>query len=185
MAPFLFPSLVRLSRPQGNAGLGAQPYSGLSQAKETTVITSAKAHIQPDRQGQASLAGLPADAAGQPTVKIILRLPKGVVQRRDVLTDDLGNRYQAIQSTWTPLGTTVLAVTLNGLGAPAAPFPDAPWEQTAGNWEALATPWAASDGFETLFSPWESNTTPWAPASGWDTFAPNWDTPTANWETIQ
>ena len=167
MPSFLFPSIIRLSRPQGNAGAGAQPYSGLSQQRETTIVTAARAHIQPDRQGQAPLAGLPADAAGQPTVKIILKLPKGVVQRRDVLTDDLGSRYQAVQSTWTPLGTTVLAVTLNGLGTPAAliAFPDAPWELTAGNWEALTTPWAAP--------------APWPAQAG------NWDTLTARWESLQ
>ncbi len=182
---FLFPSVIRLSRPQGNAGAGAQPYSGLSQQKETVIVTAAKAHIQPDRQGQAPLAGLPADAAGQPTVKIILKLPKGVVQRRDVLTDDLGSRYQAIQSTWTPLGTTVLAVTLNGPGAPAAAFPQAPWELTAGNWEALNAPWGASEGFETLLSPWDSITTPWAPPSGWDASSPAWGAQTANWEALQ
>ncbi len=163
---FLFPSLIRLSRPQGITGAGAQPYSGLSQAKETVIVTAAKAHIQPDRQGQAPLSGLPADAAGQPTVKIILKLPKGIVQRRDVLTDDLGSRYQAIQAVWTPLGTTVLAVTLNGPGQPAVmlAFPDAPWELTAGNWESL--------------------TTPWAPATPWGAQTANWETTNTKWESM-
>ena len=151
---FLFPSLIRLSRPQGNAGAGAQPYSGLSQAKETVIVTAAKAHIQPDRQGQAPLSGLPADAAGQPTVKIILKLPKGVVQRRDVLTDDLGSRYQAIQSTWTPLGTTVLAVTLNGLGAPASLR--RVWGRSNRVWGSSGAPWPGTPP-----KPWGSSGRIW------------------------
>ena len=163
MPSFLFPNLVRLSRPQGNAALGAQPYSGLSQAKETTIVTSARAHIQPERQGQAPLAGLPADAAGQPTWKVILKLPKGTIQKRDVLTDELGNRYQAIYAAWTPLATTVLAVDLNVKGVPVA-FPAAAWDATD--------------------MPWEQLTTPWAAAAGWQAAAGAWGTVNTNWESL-
>ena len=116
---YLFPRTVTVTRPQGVTGLGAQGYSGLSQTSETPVAT-AKAHIQPDRQGKPPLAGLPGDAVGQPTWKIMLKLPKGTVRKRDVLTDELGNRFQVVYAAWTPLSTTVLAVDLNGPGTPAA-----------------------------------------------------------------
>ena len=162
MANLLFPRLVRISRPQGNAAPGAQAYSGLSQAKELTIVTAARAHIQPDRQGQAPLAGLPADAAGQPTWKVMVRLPLGTIQKRDVLTDDLGNRYQAISAAWTPLGTTVLAVDLNGKGTPAAAFPNSAWEASGDAWESIRTPWG---------TPWESAAT-------------RWEATTINWEAL-
>ncbi len=168
MGSFLYPSLIRLSRPQGNAGFGAQPYSGLSQDKETVIVTAARAHIQPERQGGAPLAGLPGDAAGQPTWKIILKLPKGTVRKRDVLTDELGNRYQAVYAAWTPLATTVLAVDLNGPGTPPPafpPFPESPWQTPNDKWELLAGPWGAE--------------TPWPALGG------AWDSLTANWELLQ
>lgn len=163
---FLFPRTVRLSRPNGDPGTGARPYSGLLQANETAILTTS-AHIQPDRQGKPPLEGLPGDAVGQPTWKLILKLPLGTVRKRDVLTDDLGTRYQVAYSAWTPLGTTVLAVELNGPGPPASlllPFPAAAWGATAGNWESLTDPWAAP--------------------TAWPGTTPNWDATTTNWESL-
>ena len=132
------PNLVRVTRPQGVVGTGAQPYSGVSQAKETPIIRLAKAHIQPERQGQAPLSGLPAESAGQPTWKIILKAARGSIEKRDVLTDELGNRYQTISAAWTPLNTTVLAVQLNGLGTPAAARV---WGASNRIWGSSNTPW--------------------------------------------
>ena len=163
---FLFPRAVTLSRPNADAGVGARPYSGLAQANETTILTTS-AHIQPDRQGKPPLEGLPGDAVGQPTWKLILKLPRGTVQKRDVLTDDLGTRYQVAYSAWTPLGTTVLAAELNGAGPPASltpPFPRAAWEVAAG--------------------PWETLTAPWGPATAWPATAPAWAALTTNWESL-
>ena len=162
---FLYPNSVRVSRPQGSDALGAQAYSGLTQQQETTIVTRASAHIQPERQGAKPLPGLPGDAEGQPTWKVILKLPKCTVQVRDVLTDELGTRYQAVYAAWTPLATTVLAVRMNGLGTPPKPFPTAFWQDTGGEWETI--------------------TELWAPASGWDVPGNNWEAITnTNWEAL-
>ena len=109
MPDFLFPRVVRISRPAADSGVGARPYSGLTAITETTVASNIPAHIQPDRQGKPPTAGLPADAVGAPTWKVIVKLPKGKVQKRDVITDELGNRYQVVYAAWNPLVTTCLA----------------------------------------------------------------------------
>lgn len=77
---------------------------------------------------------------------------------------ELGTRYQVAYSAWTPLGTTVLAVELNGPGLPASlllPFAAAPWDATAGNWEALTDPWAESTDWPDTTSGWTATSTNW------------------------
>ena len=138
---FLYPNLIRVSRPQGSDALGAQAYSGLTQQQETTIVTRASAHIQPERQGAKPLPGLPGDAEGQPTWKIILKLPKGTVQVRDVLTDELGTRYQAVYAAWTPLATTVLVVRMNGLGTPPEPLLPRAWGNSGRIWGHSGRNW--------------------------------------------
>jgi hypothetical protein len=106
VANFLYPRVISLSRPNADAVVGAQPYSGVLETNETVILTGVPAHIQVDRQGTSPVAKLPADAAGQSIWKIIFKLPLGTVQSGDILTDDLGERYQVIASDWGPLVTT-------------------------------------------------------------------------------
>lgn len=106
MVNFLYPRLVQLSRPNVDTGVGAQPYSGLQKTNETVLLTGIAAHIQADRQGTAPVAKLPADAAGESAWKIIVKLPLGTVQTGDVITDEIGNRYQVIAADWGSLVTT-------------------------------------------------------------------------------
>ena len=70
------------------------------------IVPSLAAHIQADRQGTAPVAKLASDAAGESIWKIIFNLAKGGVQTSDIITDDLGNRYQVIAADWGPLVTT-------------------------------------------------------------------------------
>lgn len=110
MPDFLFPNVISISRPGVATNVGAQGYGG--QNGIAVIATGIKAHIQPERQGQAPLAGLPEDAAGQATWRIILKVAKGFVKRRDILTDEQGRQYQVILANWNPLSTTCLAVSL-------------------------------------------------------------------------
>ena len=112
MVSFLFPRTISVSRPNQDTAVGAQPYAGVTPANETVLATGIPAHIQSDRQGTAPQAKLAADAAGQSTWKIIFKQPLGTVQSRDVITDDLGNRYQVISVDWNPMVTTCRAQIL-------------------------------------------------------------------------
>ena len=104
---FLYPRLVTLSRPVADPGVGARPYGGLSPANETTLAAGVPAHVQADRQGTAPETRLPGDAAGDSIWKVIVKVALGLVRTDDIVTDDLGNRYQVISAAWGPLVTTL------------------------------------------------------------------------------
>lgn len=109
---FLYPRLISITRPNQSAGYGAQPYGGLSPDSETEVASNLAAHIQIDKGSLAPQAKLPGDAAYQTFWKIIFKAARGLAQRGDVVTDDLGNRYQVISSDWGPMVTTCRAQIL-------------------------------------------------------------------------
>lgn len=105
---FLFPYVVTVKRPNGATTPGKQPYQGVLDANETTVLTGIKAHIEALNLGGAPGAGLPADG-NEPLYKVIMpaRLcPKGAVKDRDVIYDDIDNKFQVISSDWGPLVNT-------------------------------------------------------------------------------
>jgi len=112
MVNFLYPRSIAITRQNQDAAVGAQPYSGVTQANESTIATGIAAKIQADKGGAAPVAKLVADAAGESVWKIIFRLPLGTVQSRDIITDDLGNRYQVISADWGSLVTTCRAQLL-------------------------------------------------------------------------
>ena len=173
---FLYPRTVRVARPQGVAALGVQGYSGLSQLKESVVYSSVAAHIQPERQGKSPLPGLPADAEGQPIWRIVAKLPKNTVHIRDVLTDDLGQRYQVIYANWNPLSTTILAVSLNVVGTPATQVIG--WEAEKARWGQTGRRWGES----LLPGPWDQSEAQWGQAGQiWGGPAGRWGHRTGGW----
>lgn len=105
---FLYPRTVTVTRPGVQTGVGAVSYGGLQQSNETPVIASpgvpasiqlAKEHGKPD-------ANLPADA-GKSNWKVFIPVyaaARGLIQTRDIITDDLGQRYQVIGPYWNSLG---------------------------------------------------------------------------------
>ena len=110
---FLYPRTADVRRPAADAGVGARPYGGLRTSGETPVATALACHIQLDRQGKNPSAGLPADAVGQPTWRIVFpTMPRGTVKSRDVIVDDAGTRYQVYAAAWNPLVTSCLCVEL-------------------------------------------------------------------------
>lgn len=103
---FIYPRLVSISRPDPTTGIGALPYQGLDPQEETVLFTNIMASIQ-HGGGTANKAGLPADTMSAPTWKIFIpwhALAFGSIQDRDVITDDLGERYQVQASYWNSLG---------------------------------------------------------------------------------
>ncbi|VVC76000.1 hypothetical protein AQUSIP_13010 [Aquicella siphonis] len=103
---FIYPRTISISRPNPTTGIGALPYQGLDPTDETVLFTGIPASIQ-SRGATANKAGLPADTKGTPVWVIIIPLqycPNGSILERDVITDDLGNRYQVAAAYWNSLG---------------------------------------------------------------------------------
>ncbi len=103
---FLYPRLITITRPNPDTGVGAQSYGGVQEANEQVVMADVPARIQIDQQGVASPAKLPADAMRESVWKILFVLPLGTVDTGDIITDEIGNRFQVVAPYWGPLVTT-------------------------------------------------------------------------------
>ena len=112
MGSFLYPRLVQITRPNQDATLGAQPYSGLRADNETVIASGIAAHIQVDKGSLAPAAKLASDVAYETFWKIIFKVARGLVKTGDIITDELGNRYQVNSSDWGPLVTSCRAQIL-------------------------------------------------------------------------
>lgn len=111
---FLYPRTVNITRPAPPTGVGARGYGGVSAAQETAVASGLPANIQFAKMRGKTDAGVPAD--GEKTFWKVL-LPKsaaanGLIQARDIVTDDLGQRYQVTAPYWNSLGYNLMAERL-------------------------------------------------------------------------
>jgi hypothetical protein len=106
---FLYPRTISISRENTDETVGAQPYSGLAETNETVIASGIAAHIQAEKGGASPKAMLPADAARESLWRIIFKAANGLVQDRDFITDDQGNRYQVISAYWNPMVTSCIA----------------------------------------------------------------------------
>lgn len=103
---FLYPRTVSVARPVQAAGVGAAAYGGQIAGTETPVVSGLPASIQIDRQGMRNAVGLPGDSGLTRWLVFVPldALALGVVRERDIVTDDLGNRYQVTAAYWNSLG---------------------------------------------------------------------------------
>ena len=115
---FMYPRTVSVSRPNATpAGqLGDVGYSAQrGPVDETVIATGLAASIQFDRQGQRNPTGLPSDAAYKPIWKVFIPASAaalGSIQSADVITDDLGVRYQVVAPYWNSLGYRLTTIIL-------------------------------------------------------------------------
>ncbi len=101
---FIYPRTISISRPNPTTGVGSLPYQGLIPSDETLLFSGLPASIQ-HGGGTANKAGIPADTMSSPTWQIFIpTIPMGSIQDRDIVTDDLGERYQIQASYWNSLG---------------------------------------------------------------------------------
>lgn len=103
---FLYPRTIAVRRPGAQSGEGALAYGGQTQEREVDVATGIRAGIQERREGQRNGVALPADGT-RPTWYVFI--PKsaaalGLIKDRDVVVDDLGERYQVVANYWDSLG---------------------------------------------------------------------------------
>lgn len=110
---FMYPRTIAITRSAVADAPSLTPgYSGLDWTAETPVESGIAASIQLDRQGKENPAGLPSDV--KVTMwRIFFKRPLGLLQERDVITDDQGLRYKVIAPYWNSLGYNALCDRLD------------------------------------------------------------------------
>jgi hypothetical protein len=109
---FIYPRVISITRPPVLSGIGAQPYQGLETGTETTVATGISASIQQCKESKQPAANLPGDVTRGTLWYIFFRRELGLVRDRDIITDDLGIRYQITAAYWKSLGYKCLCERL-------------------------------------------------------------------------
>lgn len=113
---FLYPRTIKITRPLGQTGVGWQSaYAGDTEGGETVLATGIPASIQAKgRQGKENPVKLPGDSTiSMFTIFIPLNaLARDVLQHHDVITDDLGQRYQVLTPGWDSLGYSAVCQSL-------------------------------------------------------------------------
>jgi hypothetical protein len=113
---FIYPRTVSIRRPSVDNAVGAQPYSGLTEANETQVAGGLPASIQLARKGGAPDAGTPSDSYGRVTFNIFIparAAALGLITENDIVVDDLAKRYQVSGAYWNSLGYNLTADLLS------------------------------------------------------------------------
>lgn len=111
---FLYPRSVTVTRPGTQPGVGVQAYGGELPSTETAVASNLPASIQFYRERGANDAHLPGDV--QKTYSRVLipasAAANGLIKTRDVLTDDLGQRWAVSGNYWNSLGYNLMVEKL-------------------------------------------------------------------------
>ena len=111
---FLYPRTVNITRPPAQpAAVGFQGYAPSSlRSGETAVASAIRCSIQlRGRQGK-NPTGLPADTDENEWEILFPKraIALGTILEGDVVTDDLGERYQVYGDYWNSLGYAVRAL---------------------------------------------------------------------------
>ncbi|MCG5072277.1 hypothetical protein [Paraburkholderia tagetis] len=113
---FVYPRTVAVTRPASDVAVGYQPnYSGLNPAAETAVASGLPASIQLKKERGKPDPGLPSDAAAKSFWTVFIprgSAALGLIQANDVVTDDLGVRYQVTAPYCNSLGHALLVERL-------------------------------------------------------------------------
>jgi len=107
---FLYPRTISVYRNAASASAGLQPYSDA--IAPTLVASGIPATIDLKKESGVQPAGLPGDTARRTYWNINFPGALGLVLDRDIIVDDLGQRYQVTGAYWTMLGYQVLAERL-------------------------------------------------------------------------
>lgn len=114
---FLYPRTIAITRPASDLAPGYQPnYSGVEPANETPIADCLPASIQLKKEKGRPNTNLPADQEAKSFWTILIPLgsaPLGLIQNNDIVTDDLGVRYQVLAPYWNSLGYALLTERLD------------------------------------------------------------------------
>lgn len=111
---FLYPRVVSVTRPGTQPGFGVQGYGGELPSTETSVASNLPASIQFYKERGSNEARLPGDT-GETHVRIFIPAASaalGLIKTRDIVADDLGQRYAVVQPYWNSLGHSLVAKRL-------------------------------------------------------------------------
>jgi hypothetical protein len=113
---FLYPRTISVTRPVNDLAPGYQPnYSGLNQANETPIASGLPASIQLKKERGKPDPDLPGDASAKSFWTVFIprgSAALGLIQTNDVITDELGVRYQVTGPYWNSLGYALLVECL-------------------------------------------------------------------------
>jgi hypothetical protein len=113
---FLYPRTIAITRPDTDLTPGYAPnYSGVEPANETAVASGLRASIQLKKGKGHPDPNLPADAAEKSFWTVFIPMGAaalGLIQTNDIVTDDLGVRYQVAGPYWNSLGHALLVERL-------------------------------------------------------------------------
>ena len=104
---FLYPRTIAITRPNQQTGVGELSYGGLSPNSESPILSGIPASIQLANANKNNTTAIPGDVPVS-NYKIYSRaIGEGVVNDRDVVTDDLGIRYKVVSAYWDSMGVNL------------------------------------------------------------------------------
>ncbi len=109
---FLYPQTITITRPATQPSAGLNGYGGALPSTETPVLSSVPASIQAKKEVGTPGTSLPGDASRRTYWNVLFNAPNGTLKDRDIITDNLGIRYQVTAAYWTPLGYSALCERL-------------------------------------------------------------------------
>lgn len=110
---FLYPRKIVIRRLRLDSDYGAREYSGNDPSNEETIASNLSASIQNKPTRGLPDAGVPADAYTRSSWNILVRSQdRTLIKSRDVIVDDVGDRYLVTAPWWDSLGWNCSATLL-------------------------------------------------------------------------
>jgi hypothetical protein len=101
--------VISIGREAGTTGPGVQPVQELNGSQRGNIATGVPCSIEIDRERGKPMGDVPGDIQSRTTWKIFIQPgdavaatlnSTGAILTRDVLTDDIGVKYQVSQAWW-------------------------------------------------------------------------------------
>lgn len=99
----IFPRTIKIVRPYDQKGVGTLGYGGMSQNTERLIIENVPAAIQQKSISRQLSQKLPGDIRAKTLWRILFKLPHALIEDRDIVVAENGERFQITSSYWTPI----------------------------------------------------------------------------------
>lgn len=113
----MYPRTIAVTRPSAPTGVGyTGTYSGELKSTETPVVSGIAANVQAKTTMGRIIAGaLPSAAPGPIVWRVFIArgvVADGVIKDRDIITDDLGRRFQIEAAYVNSMGWNIACILL-------------------------------------------------------------------------